>query len=62
MVSDTEAAHDIIFGGVEEENVFDLGIASPSGAEKSSSDCKAKNPVTELDVIHIEVKDDSSKK
>ena len=60
--SDAEAAHNISFGGVEEENVFDLGIASPGGAEKSSSDHKDKKPVTELDVIHIEVKDDSGEK
>ena len=41
---DGEAAHNISFGGVEEENVFNLGIASLGGAEKSSSDRKAKKP------------------
>ena len=60
--SNAEAAHNISFGGVEEENVFDLGIAILSGAKKSSSDCKAKKPVIELDVIHIVVKDDSGEK
>ncbi|MCO5570514.1 hypothetical protein L7F22_024237 [Adiantum nelumboides] len=52
--SDVEAAHDMIFEtgcgytknavGVEEGNVFDLGIASPGGVEKSWTDRKgAKN-------------------
>lgn len=56
--SDAEAAHNKSVGGAGEARFFDCGIASPGGAQKSSSDHKAKSPDPEVEVIPIEVTDD----